>query len=90
MNTKIKYIIIGAGTLALFLALPLILKGVVISFATVMVALVLAGVFLLGACIALAITSPFWIPFLAGWAVVNYCKKQRKQTDTKSAQNYSI
>ena len=78
MNNTIKYIIVGATALALFLALPFILKGLVVSFATLAAALVLAGVFLLGVCVALAITSPLWVPFLAGWAAVMYCKKYHK------------
>jgi hypothetical protein len=78
MNNTIKYIIVGATALALFLALPFILKGLVVSFATLAAALVLAGVFLLGMCVALAVTSPLWVPFLAGWAAVMYCKKYHK------------
>lgn len=78
MSKLIKYIIIGAVTVAILLSLPLILKGIVVSMATIMAALVLAGVFLLGVCVALAITSPLWIPFLAGWAAVKFCQKYYK------------
>lgn len=82
MNKVIKYIVIMAAILAILLALPLILKGIAISFATLAVSLVLAGVFLLGMCVALAITSPLWVPFLAGWAAVKYCKRYYKKTGT--------
>ena len=80
MNNTIKYIIVGATALAVFLALPLILKGAVISVATIAIALVLVGIFLLGICVALAVTSPLWIPFLAGWGAVMYCKKYHKKS----------
>lgn len=78
MNKIIKYIIIGAVAVAILLSLPLIHKGIVVSMATIMAALVLAGVFLLGISVALAITSPLWIPFLAGWAAVKFCQKYYK------------
>jgi membrane protein implicated in regulation of membrane protease activity len=63
---------------AVLLSLPLILKGIVFSMATIMAALVLAGVFMLGVSVALAVTSPLWIPFLAGWAAVKFCQKYYK------------
>lgn len=75
MNKPTKYIIVAATVLASILALPILVKGVAISMATILVALALAGIFLLGAAVALALTSPLWIPFLAGWAAVTYCKK---------------
>ncbi len=79
MNKTVKYIVIIATVLAILMAMPLILKGAAISLATLMVALILAGIFLLGVCVALAITSPLWIPFVAGWAVVRFYKKYYKK-----------
>lgn len=82
MNTNsklIKYTIVAAVVAAIIIALPLILKGVVITVATIAVALALAGVFLLGVCVALAVTSPLWIPFLAGWAAIRYCRMAYKK-----------
>jgi len=75
MNKPVKYIIIIAAVLASILAMPILVEGVAISMATILVAFALAGIFLLGVAVALAVTSPLWIPFLAGWAAVTYCKK---------------
>lgn len=85
MNKTIKYIIIVATVLASILALPILVKGVAISMATILVALALAGIFLLGVAVALAVTSPLWIPFLAGWAAVTYCKKYYKKPETANS-----
>jgi hypothetical protein len=75
MTKLVKLTLVAALVVAILFSLPLILKGAVITVATVMVALVLAGMFLLGLSVALAITSPLWIPFLAGWAAVKYCRR---------------
>lgn len=88
MNKPTKYIIATAIAIATFLALPYILQGLVASVATVMAACILAGVFLLGMCVALAITSPLWLPFLAGWAIVTYCNK--KSTSPKIAEEANL
>jgi 1,4-dihydroxy-2-naphthoate octaprenyltransferase len=58
--------------------LPLLFKGVVITAATLLMALVIAAVFILGILVAVVLLSPLWIPFLAGWAAVRFCKKYYK------------
>jgi membrane protein implicated in regulation of membrane protease activity len=76
MNKTLKICLIVAG---LLIASPFILKGIVFTMGTIMAALIIAGVFLLGVCVTLAITSPLWIPFLAGWVAVKYCRSIKKE-----------
>jgi hypothetical protein len=78
MTKLTKTLIIIGAVLASIIALPILIKGVVISMATIFAALIIAGVFLLGVFVALAVTSPLWIPFLSGWAAVKYCRSVLK------------
>lgn len=80
-NKTVPSIVLTAGIIALILiCMPLIIDGIAITMSAIFAAIIIAGVFLLGIAIALAITSPLWIPFLAGWAAVQYCKQARKKT----------
>ena len=66
--------IIGAIALSLIL-IPLVFKGVILTSAAIGSALILAATFILGILLAVAVLSPLWIPFLAGWAAVRFCQK---------------
>lgn len=81
LDKVVKYTIIISLLTAIVISFPLILEGAAVSMASVMVALVLAGVFLLGVCLALAITSPLWVPFLAGWAVIKFYGAYHKSSN---------
>lgn len=78
-NNILKYMFVIAAVILSVIALPLLLKGVAITTGLIGAALVIAGVFILGVVVATAILSPLWIPFLAGWAAVRFCKNYGRQ-----------
>ena len=86
MNTFTKYIIVVGAIFASIFALPLLFKVVGITSAVVLLALVFASIFILGVLATLVLLSPLWIPFLAGWAAVRFCKKYYKKTEPISPQ----
>lgn len=69
---------IGLFVLAV-IALPLLLKAVFVSTAVIMAAIIIAGAFLFGIALTLALTAPLWIPFVAGYAAVRFCKQYYKK-----------
>ncbi len=75
MNKLTRNIIIVLAVLLAIAATPFVFKGVVITAGLLGLAAILAGVFLLGMFVMAAVLSPLWIPFLAGWATMKYCKK---------------